>query len=60
MDEYKAIADLLKAVWRVKMDVQMQAYGVEGANFWEARVDPLIMDELLDAYEACLVAQEDE
>ncbi len=58
MTEYQAFASLLKAVERVKNDIEMQPYGVDGEAF-EARVCPLLMDELIEAYRACLIAQED-
>ena len=57
MSEFQAFAALLKAVERVKLDVQMQPYGVEGEDF-EARTCPLLMDELLEAYRQCLIAEE--
>ncbi len=52
-NEYTAIADLLKAVERVKQDGSMD--GGRG----EICVCPRLFAELLEAYDACLIAQGD-
>ena len=60
MSEYQAFADLLKAVGRIQEDVRLQFYGDTSADGeWEAHVCPKLMDAMLDAYQACLIAKED-
>ncbi len=54
MCEYTAIADLLKAVERVKQDGFRD---IECHN--QITVCPILFAELLDAYDACLIAQGD-
>jgi hypothetical protein len=59
VSEYQAFARLLRAVRRVELDVQCQPYGVEGEEHWDAQVDPVVMDELLEAYHAAMIAHEE-
>ena len=53
MSDFQAIAKVLRAVEKVKNDVQFQEYGTE--DNWEARVDPVILDALIKAWEEALV-----
>lgn len=52
MSDFQAVARLLSAVEKVKLDVQFQAYGTE--DQWEALVDPVLLDALIKAWEEAL------
>ncbi len=55
--EHHAFADLLCVLKEVKYDVLIQPYGTD--ELFCAEVDPKLMDRLIDAYEACVFAEED-